>query len=169
MKRSEEVLEGVFQQAASFAATKRRDTIHSQLDEREKGRRSSLPLGHVLCQLTPCRLIEIDDVVGVGIDARGVLTELREVYAMSLQEGIKVRLRSPVCIVDNTGAICAFVQCCPDVTRLIPYLFGEANPLIDKCLLLLRGRLKDVDQCDQSVLFGNTHKFLLLNPLLHER
>ena len=126
------------------------------------------PSGSVPCQLTPCWLIEIDDVVGMGIDARGVLAELRELCSMPLQEGIKVCLGSPVCIVDDTSAVCAFVQCCPDVARLIPHLFGEANPLIDECLLLLRGRLKDVDQCDQVALFGNTHMFLLYT-MMHER
>ena len=44
----------------------------------------------------PLRLIEIDDVVGVGIDARGVLDALGEVCPMALQEGIKVALGSPV-------------------------------------------------------------------------
>ena len=81
----------------------------------------------------------------MGIDARGVLAELREVCSMPLQECIKVLLGSPVGIVDDTRAVCAFVQGCSDVARLIPHLFGEANPLIDECLLLLRGRLKDVD------------------------
>src|SRR6266700_346035 len=117
----------------------------------------------------PCRLIEIHDIVDVGIDLRGVLAELRKVCSMPLQEGIKVRLGSPVCIVDDTSAVCAFVQCCPDVARLIAHLFGEANPLIDECLLLLRSRIKDVNQCDQVAIFGNTHMFLLLNTTMHER
>src|SRR6266567_1348189 len=117
----------------------------------------------------PCRLIEIDDVVDVGIDLRGVLAELREVCSMPLQESIKVRLGSPVCIVDDTSAVCAFVQCCPDVARLIPHLFGEANPLIDESLLLLRGRIKDVNQCDQVAILGNMHMFLLLNIVIHGR
>jgi hypothetical protein len=88
---------------------------------------------------------------------------------MPPQEGIKIRLRSPVGIVDDTRAISAFVQSGPHVARLIPHRFSEANPLIDECLLLLRGRLKDVDQGDQVILFGNMHLFLLLNTMLHER
>src|SRR6266516_4228600 len=82
----------------------------------------------------------------MGIDARGVLAELREVCSMPLQEGIKVCLGSPVGIVDDTGAVCAFVQCCPDVARLIPHLFGEANPLMHERLSLPMNALDEKER-----------------------
>src|SRR5258708_12027611 len=78
---------------------------------------------------------------------------------MPPQKGVKVRLGSPLGIVDHAGAICTFVQCYPDHARLIFYLFSKASPLIDQCLLLLGRRLKDIDQSYQVTLFGNKHIF----------
>lgn len=42
----------------------------------------------------------------------------------------------------------------------------EAKPLIDQCLLLLRFRLKDIDQGHQITLSGNEHCFSPLDVLL---
>ena len=83
---------------------------------------------------------------------------------MPPQKGVKVRLGSPLGIVDHAGAICTFVQCYPDHARLILYLFSKASPLIEQRLLLLGRRLKDIDQRDQIPLFGNKHLF---SPLMY--
>src|SRR5260370_11583001 len=78
---------------------------------------------------------------------------------MPPEKGAKVRLGSPLGIVDHAGAICTFVQCYPDHAKLIFYLFSKASPLIDQRLLLLGRRLKDIDQRDQIPLSGNKHLF----------
>jgi hypothetical protein len=52
-------------------------------------------------QLFACWLVETNDIVGMGIGARGILAELREASSMLLQEGVKVRLRLPAGIVDH--------------------------------------------------------------------
>lgn len=57
-----------------------------------------------------CSLGEIDDFVEVGIEV-GILSQLREVRAMFVHEVLMVCLRSPMCVVDNMGAIDTFVQC----------------------------------------------------------
>src|SRR5260370_10431454 len=82
---------------------------------------------------------------------------------MPPEKGAKVRLGSPLGIVDHAGAICTFVQCYPDHAKLIFYLFSKASPLIDQRLLLLGRRLKDINQRDQIPLFGNKHLF---SPLM---
>src|SRR5260370_19559827 len=82
---------------------------------------------------------------------------------MPPEKGAKVRLGSPLGIVDHAGAICTFVQCYPDHAKLIFYLFSKASPLIDQRLLLLGRHLKDINQRDQIPLFGNKHLF---SPLM---
>ena len=89
----------------------------------------------------------------MGINARGILGELGKISAMLPEEGIKVCLGSPVSIIYDARAVCALMQRCPDVAGLISNNFGEVDPLIDECLLLLRGRLKDIDQCNEVVLW----------------
>jgi hypothetical protein len=54
---------------------------------------------------------------------------------------------------------CAFVQRRPQEARLILHRFGEANPLIDERLLLLRRRIKGVDQRHHLARLGNTHRY----------
>jgi hypothetical protein len=61
--------------------------------------------------------------------------------------------------VNRMGAIGASVQCRPNQARFLLYRFDEVNPVIDQHLLLLRCRLKDVDQRDQMALSGNEHTF----------
>jgi hypothetical protein len=60
----------------------------------------------------------------MGVNARGIQGELCEVSTMLPEEGIKVCLGSPVSIVHDARAVCAFVQRCPDVAGLISNRFG---------------------------------------------
>jgi hypothetical protein len=62
-------------------------------------------------------LIEIDDFVEMGIDARSCLATGFHLLAMLLLKARQIRLRSPLGIVDNMGAIAASVQRCPDHAR----------------------------------------------------
>src|SRR5581483_3007698 len=106
-----------------------------------------------------CAFVKVDHVVGMGIHKYSVLPQLREFSAVSLYKGVEIGLGSPVCIVDDAGAICAFVQCRCDEAWLVLDLFGEARPRIDKRLLLLWGRIKDIDQGHQIVLLRNKHLY----------
>ena len=92
-------------------------------------------------------------------DAWRMLAELRELLTVLLQKAVKVRVGSPLCVVDDTSAVFAAVQRCPDVARLLLDLFDKTNLLIDQRLLLLRPGLKDVDQRHQVALLGNKHFF----------
>ncbi len=121
----------------------------------------SLPL-NCFGQLIACPIIEIDHLVEVWIDALGERAESGELLAVLLQEVVPVRVGSPLRVVVDAGAVCASVQCRPDEAGLILHRVGEATPLIDQRLLLLRFRLKNVDQRHQVTFSGNKH---VLPPL----
>ena len=99
-------------------------------------------MGHIplncFNQSNVCPFREIDHFVGVGVHAGGVPTQLRELLTVLVQEAAKVRLGSPMCVVDDAGTISAFMQRRSDEAGLLLHLFGQAHPLIDQCLLLLR-------------------------------
>src|SRR5215469_10435279 len=110
-------------------------------------------------QSTLCPLIEIDDFVKMWVDALGERATGVHLLAVLLHKAAKVRLRSPLRVVDDAGAVCASVQRRSDEARLLLHLLGEATQLIEQRLLLFRLRLKDVDQRHQVTLLENTHSF----------
>ncbi len=95
----------------------------------------------------------------MGVDALGERATGLHLLAVFLHKVLKVLFRSPLCIVNNAGTVCASVQRRPDHTGLSRDLLDEANSLIDQFLLLFRFRLKDIDHCHQITLAGNTHLF----------
>src|SRR5436309_7062676 len=116
--------------------------------------------------LTPSALREIDDLVKMGVKALGERATGLHLLAIFLHKTLKVLLRSPLCIVDDAGTVCASVQRRPDHAGLIWDRLDKANPLIDDFLLLFRFCLKDIDQGHQITLAGNTHFFPPLEVFL---
>src|SRR5262245_25642003 len=100
------------------------------------------------------------------IDTYGELSAVRELLAVLFHKALPVRLRSPLRVVKDAGAVGAAVQRCPNQARLLLHCFDEVHPMLNQCLLLLRGRLEDIDQCDQMALAGNAHSFPPWSPRL---
>ncbi len=81
-----------------------------RLSSRCAGRGDTLFPGRASrCLSTASPLKEIDDFVQMGVDALGERATGLHLIVVLLHKAFKVLLRSPLCIVDDAGTVCASV------------------------------------------------------------